>query len=216
MDLLIHPPQHQVAYFRLTHNPCSDIFTFVKSNFLSFHMNTSFRFGLWELRSCLRIPFLVVTPRAEHRNPRRNASLRSAWPYGSSLLAVAMSGRWQESNSRIAKKGCAVTRQLHRLRLGTPTLPLGRKGPTFKISGRTPTPTTSGRLQKNEEILQSNCFLDRLFILNADQNPHSLCLILKELNKLVFICLLKSQILTKNLNFYSGKSLLNISVVSVS
>ena len=35
MNLPIHPPQHQVAYFRLTHNPSSDIFTPAKSNFLS-------------------------------------------------------------------------------------------------------------------------------------------------------------------------------------
>ena len=27
MNLPIHPPQHQVAYFQLTHNPLSDIFT---------------------------------------------------------------------------------------------------------------------------------------------------------------------------------------------
>jgi hypothetical protein len=36
MNLPIYPPQHQVAYFQLTHNPLPDIFTPVKSSFLSF------------------------------------------------------------------------------------------------------------------------------------------------------------------------------------
>jgi transposase InsO family protein len=31
-------PQHQVAYFQLTNNPLPDIFTLVKSNFLSFSL----------------------------------------------------------------------------------------------------------------------------------------------------------------------------------
>jgi hypothetical protein len=31
-------PQHQVAYFQLTNNPLPDIFTPVKSNFLSFSL----------------------------------------------------------------------------------------------------------------------------------------------------------------------------------
>jgi len=38
MNLPIHPVQHQVAYFQLTHNPLPDIFTPVKSNFLSFSL----------------------------------------------------------------------------------------------------------------------------------------------------------------------------------